>query len=478
MKKQILAICTMVLFTLVLVTGILPAMAEQENESLLISDCSTLDGWVKTGGNALTVNPNGWTSVGAIGCDINSGAFRTATYTIPQAKDVSGYTHLEWDMLFTPGMWAQIAEHYADNVFLKIGSSTGDTRTYKLDKITAVAYQGNDYWHHFSVTLSDYTSTAGNFNPSALNTFIFVTTEGAPSTSVMNGQLRFDNIYATKEAVSTTDPTTNTTESVTITTTSSSADQSINKANPSGALWLSDCDQADGWTSRDADSNNVAVTVDTALKTEGAASVGVTAQGGVLKEIVYKPVSALNVSSYKYIEFDMYFSDLTWFNDCGGVMIEMTSSGTCDQQSNRIAQKGFMNKNSEFASDAAAGGASGKWYHFKFELATPQSQVNGGCDLTKVNYFRFYSVQPQATTPDYTMRIDNIVFSTDAYGDEGGSENITSGTTSDGDSGATTGTNPSDNSPATGVPFAIAPVAVAFSSALGLKALRKHKNRT
>ena len=130
----------------------------------------------------------------------------------------------------------------------------------------------------------------------------------------------------------------------------------MNKENPAGALWLSDCDSKTGWASAE-------LVLDTENKTEGTGSVGAHAAGGVLKEIVYKPAKALDVSGYKYIEFDMYLTSVDWFNKCGGVMVEITSSGKCDVESNRYQKGRMKDVCPEFKADVEAGSdlSAGKW---------------------------------------------------------------------------------------------------------------------
>lgn len=168
-------------------------------------------------------------------------------------------------------------------------------------------------------------------------------------------------------------------------------------------LILSNCDTEDGWV---AIANGLpALTLDTENKTEGKASVGATAPNGKLNHILYKPEQPIDISGYKYIEFDMYFDDMTWFIDCTGVMVELTSSGTCDIESHRY-MKGVLGPNFE---NNAIEGKPG-WYHIKLNIQEPHAIANGGCNLKRFNYFRFYSVDPISTTPDYTMRIDNIMF--------------------------------------------------------------------
>lgn len=166
-------------------------------------------------------------------------------------------------------------------------------------------------------------------------------------------------------------------------------------------LIISSCDSNENWSANSQGQD--ALLSDTENKTEGTAAVGAHAINGKLNHIQYLSPEPIDISDYKYLEFDVYFSDLTWFNDCGGVMIEITSSGKCDMESNRW-QKGVLRTQLE------QNFIDGKdnWWHIKLSLAEPQSQANGGCKLSNFNYFRFYSVDPISTTPDYDIRIDNL----------------------------------------------------------------------
>lgn len=176
-------------------------------------------------------------------------------------------------------------------------------------------------------------------------------------------------------------------------------------ANAAGEepLILTNCDTSEFWSANSQGMD--ALETDSANKTEGTGSVGATAINGKLNQIAYIPDTAIDISDYSYIEFDIYFSDITWFNDCGSVMIELTSSGTSDQESNR-----YMKKVMRHLFETGAIEDQTNWWHFVLELDDPQGTANGQLDKTKFNFFRFYSVDPITTTPDYTMRIDNIRF--------------------------------------------------------------------
>ena len=125
-------------------------------------------------------------------------------------------------------------------------------------------------------------------------------------------------------------------------------------------------------------------------------------------EQVWGPVmlsQGVDADTIHAFNFDIYFSDITWFNDCGSVMIELTSSGTNDKESNR-----YMKKVMRHLFETGVVKDQTNWWHFVLELDDPQGTANGQLDKSKFSYFRFYSVDPISTTPDYTMRIDNMQF--------------------------------------------------------------------
>ena len=170
-----------------------------------------------------------------------------------------------------------------------------------------------------------------------------------------------------------------------------------------GDLVMSNCDTTQYWSANSQGAD--ALTSDSANKTEGAGSVGATAINGKLNQIAFVPEAAMDVSQYAYMEFDIYFRDLTWFSDCGSVMFELTSSGECDKQSNR-----YMKKVMRTLLETGVIDGRQNWWHFVLELDNPQDTANGKLSKAGFNFFRFYSVDPISTTPDYTMRIDNIHF--------------------------------------------------------------------
>lgn len=199
MKRRILAVLLALSFA---ACNLAPAWAEDGTpaDSVEFTSCDTLEGWSKTGGNPMLFSANGYHSSGAVGCNINYGAFRSAVYQRPQTVDLSPYLTVEWDVMFhtdgQPGMWDEIVQYYAEELYMKLGDAGGGTRIWKLDAITYAAASDDGRWVHFTVSLDRYTSQSESFDLSQVKTFAFSTVDGQVNQNVRNGHIRFDNILA------------------------------------------------------------------------------------------------------------------------------------------------------------------------------------------------------------------------------------------------------------------------------------------
>ena len=171
MKKS-MKLCSIVLaVALVFSTLSLNALApvSATTESLMICACDTTTGWTKTGGNALQapgVPARSQGSNGAIQCDVSYGAFRTATYTLDTAMDISDYDYIEWDAMFfkngdsTGAMWDEVKAAYGtdgNNTFLlKLMSedSDNDRIIWHLNQLEYSQPYDNLNWVHFKAPLN------------------------------------------------------------------------------------------------------------------------------------------------------------------------------------------------------------------------------------------------------------------------------------------------------------------------------------
>lgn len=123
--------------------------------------------------------------------------------------------------------------------------------------------------------------------------------------------------------------------------------------------------------------------------TQGTASLSWTIpEGGgfVVFRTLNKPVNATGAN---YIAFDFYVSSADMFYSIsGGNSLELTSSGTCDQEETAWNLTDF---------DVQDG-----WN----EIALP---LRDGCDWSRVNYIRFYALTHN-NEEKYTIKVDNIRF--------------------------------------------------------------------
>jgi len=72
---------------------------------------------------------------------------------------------------------------------------------------------------------------------------------------------------------------------------------------------LSNCDTTLNWSANSQGMD--ALEGDAANFVEGSGSVGATAINGKLNQIAYIPSAPIDISKYSYMEFDIYFSELT-----------------------------------------------------------------------------------------------------------------------------------------------------------------------
>ncbi len=120
---------------------------------------------------------------------------------------------------------------------------------------------------------------------------------------------------------------------------------------------------------------------------------------GSADSIVFAPV---NGALGDTLEFELYLSSLEYFDiPWGDSHLEITSSGTCDYEE--------MNWNPKDIENGCVGGAKVGWNHVVLlmrdagKVARPDP-----IDLTRINFIRFFFVNPPAPV-DITVKIDNFV---------------------------------------------------------------------
>ena len=375
--------------------------AESRN-GMWFSDAESSDRWAATGAEIVLDKENftqGKSSVGTVG---KNGALRQIVYKPGVSLDVSGYDYLEFDVYFSNMKWFT----NKDIMFELTSSATSDDESNRYmysyiknnaEELFEAGESGADTpaWYHVRLDLNNpQTIARGGMNKKSCNYFRFFTIN--PTESVPDFDVRFDNMKFTKKQNSGGSGDSGET---------GYGDPSYGVVIDSASMWMSTAENTIWWKASGAD-----VELDGKNKVQGETSVSVTAKKGILKQLAFVPDHSIDVSGYQYLEFDAYYSNLDWLRDCGGMMFELTSSGTCDVESSRYTKSSILEAAPALAADYESGASGGKWYHFKLNLSTPHSKVKGGLNTEKFNYFRFYTVQSLTTTSDYTLKLDNIRF--------------------------------------------------------------------
>ncbi|MBP3237190.1 MAG: DUF3823 domain-containing protein [Bacteroidales bacterium] len=152
--------------------------------------------------------------------------------------------------------------------------------------------------------------------------------------------------------------------------------------------YLDRCESTDGWAGPN-------ITLDSENAQEGDFCVSTTINGDVVffQKQFGAPLDASKVSmEHGYFAFDLYISDTNALNlDSGDGQIEISSSGTCDQQELNWVFKSTLR-------------LQNGWNHLSLKLSDAGS--SGNINLSSVNWFRLY----HTGTGSLTVKIDNLRF--------------------------------------------------------------------
>lgn len=383
MKKIISLLSAIAILFSSITAGIIGFNVFAQPEELLISDCETLTGWTKTGGNALSINANGFTGK-AVACNINSGAFRTATFTSAPI-DVSAYKNIEWDVMMhnggKAGMWDDIKKYYGDEVFLKIGSSATDYNVYRLSKMTVKQDTTNPLWYHFSIDMSVPSSTTGSFDSKKMTMFYFTTIDGGVNTAVSNGHIRIDNIYARNLL--------------------SSEPEQVDD------IILSECETIDNWSYTNAGMTSV-----TPNGMTGKA-ININTSYGALRKFTF--TKNVDLSKHNTLEFDFFCMKA---GDVGYDMWSDVKASYSDKIAVEVSDG--TNTNVYGLNKWKMTAVGNNWHHVVINLkdATTASK---NLDLAKFKTFSIYTNTTGSldnTLPGAAFRVDNLIahFDKDATG--------------------------------------------------------------
>ncbi|MBR7070657.1 MAG: hypothetical protein IKI29_00580 [Clostridia bacterium] len=407
MKKILALVLT---FAILMTLFVVPVTAETTTNRLVISDCDTLTGWTKTGGNGMKdmlLRTDGLDSSNSVASNVSYGAFRTITFAPSSPMDLSGYTYLEWDVRFHSSksnglagtMWEQILASYVDNgqnaMYLKI-SSTGDNKCNIFRKSTMTITVVDSEWVHFKVKM-DQPNTARNFDPSAFTAFYFSTTDGAANTAVDNGFIAIDNIVATKDVAVEPDP---------------EPDPEPEPDPDALTKLLCDCSTTDGWVKTTGNALNVnASGYNSGFDTNSA--IGCAVNGGAFRTATYTFPTAVDLTDYKYLEWDVRF--YTSASHGEGTMWEQIQAAYGTNGNNTLVLRVFSSDN-DYATfslsemNAVVSATNSEWVHFQVVLDHPTSTV-GSFDLSAMKNFYFATVEGAVNSGvnDGVIRLDNIM---------------------------------------------------------------------
>ena len=374
-----------------------------KNGNMWFNDAENKNGWSSSGSTVQNDTALFTQGKASVGTTAPKGVLKQLVYSPGTSLDVSSYDYLEFDLYTSNMEWFNTSESIMFEL-TSSGSSDNESNRYMKGYLrdnvpelysAGVAGSTQPGWYHVKLKLAAPQTTArGGLNAQKLNYFRFFAI-GAPQTT-SDFDVRLDNMKFTREG---TNGEGNNGGNVI------SPDLSYGKKIDDNSVWMTNAETDSCWKA-----SGTTVSMDFAQKTEGNSSISAVAKGGVLKQISFEPKAALDISDYQYLEFDVFFSHLSWFKACEGTMFELTSAGVCDKESNRYTKSSMLEASPSFADDVESGKGGNKWYHFKLNLDRPHASVKGGLDKTGFDYFRFYSVQVKEGTPDYTVKFDNMKF--------------------------------------------------------------------
>lgn len=364
--------------------------------NMWLNSAETTMGWSVNGGELVIDTEKYTQGSSSVGTTAAGGNLRQIAYTPGKGLDISQYQYLEFDAYFSNLDWFGAT----DDMMFELTSSGGpDNESHRYTKTSMLTYSSDlqaeidkgsngGKWFHFKLNLdSPHTKIRGGLDKQNFNFFRFYAINSPAGTPDFD--VRFDNMKFTKSADGT----------------AGGADPSYGKVIDATSMWLTDAEVLGYWRA-----NGTEPARSPKNKTQGSSSIMATAKGGNLRQLAFVPDRAIDISDYQFLEFDVYFDNLAWFGATNDMMFELTSSGDSDNESHRYTKSSILEASPTFAADIESGATGGKWYHFKFNLDTPHAKVRGGLNKQNFNFFRFYSINAAAGTPDYTIYLDNMKF--------------------------------------------------------------------
>lgn len=451
MCKRISAV---LLLISVLISGLVfSASAAEGDDHLVISECDSLDGWT---GTNLSVTDNAAQACGsaaAINRNCGYGVF-AAGYEM-EPTDISDYTYIEWDMMYmlngdtTGALWELVKAAYSsegrnNTLYMRLSSegSNNDRAIWRSSALEITQPYENKNWFHFKAEIAAPNGDYG-FDPSKCTGFYFTTCDagsGYYDTSIGNGAIRIDNIYATgkkEQPVVPGDANGDVAADITdlirvkkylagsVSEVSAGADMNSNgvvnnfdmvclrklllgidyssDVEETETVMINDCEELTGWTQENA---NTGIAIQPDRGVDVTSALYAFGGYGALRRITYTPDSAIDLSSVPTLEWDQYTvvsggenNGLEQFDAVYGAYQDYAAVAVSD---------GSKTVAFDISKWQISDPGDGNYRHIMVSLA------GSGLDLGNVTSIEFYTLpqgtgQPAASVPNTVFRFDRII---------------------------------------------------------------------
>jgi hypothetical protein len=397
MKKFLSALLAVLMVLSTCATIVVSAGAEdlglnnEEEHRITMSDCdATIDGWVSGVANAMLPKSTP-DSKGAIAFTFPAGKVGSAHLSIrfkaeeteTPSYDITEYTHVVFDF------------YVSDAELLKKNNAAGVQFAFELTSSGTYDQEeiGSTFW--IDAYLENGLQDGWNKIEIPMDTLTGQITDPIDLT-----RWNFLRMFNTVEFVAT--------EGITV------AIDNFGFSNANKTIIVTDCEpNLNGWTGT---ANDVKVDKVTGVDEETGKDVveaqntmGTILQAGKqgvgavqLTWVAPEEEAVLDISKMKYIEFDLYVSDDKVLPYARNIWVELGSAGKCDH--NEFSVEFWNNQNPSM-------GLKKGWNHIQLslELFTNQGS-NGDLDMTKLNYFRFFTNTAFELTEEFVIAIDNVTF--------------------------------------------------------------------
>lgn len=134
-------------------------------------------------------------------------------------------------------------------------------------------------------------------------------------------------------------------------------------------------------------------------KVAGASSLMMNVGSGQAPFYVFHP--PINGMGYDAVEFELYVSDLALFDvKFSNTQLELTSSGICDKEE--------IGWDLATIKECIVGEPRVGWNHVVLYISEATANGDLPFDISRINFFRFFMVEPEGGNVDITVGIDNV----------------------------------------------------------------------